>query len=121
MATNTLTDAPATTAALYRAIRTGSDGATVDSYRQPLPETGYWVGGQSWTLVKAVSRITPDDVAGFVSTHPNARYFGVWVENGRAYLDVVDHVPAERSAYALATARSEMAVFNIATGESEWL
>ncbi|MFF8831367.1 hypothetical protein [Streptomyces sp. NPDC015131] len=121
MATNTLVDAPATTAALFQAIRSGSEGVTVDSYGRELPETGYWVGGQSWTLVKAVSRVTPDDVAGFVSTHPEARYFGVWVEKGRAYIDAVDYVEGSRRAFALATVRSEMAVFNIGTGESEWL
>ncbi|WP_146132525.1 hypothetical protein [Streptomyces solincola] len=119
MNTITVTSATAVTAKLCAAIRNGVDGETVDATGGTLPTHGYWVGGRSWTLVKSASRVTPDDVAGFVSAHPTARYFGVWVENGRAYLDIADHVLSPRDAHAMAVERNEIAVFNIDTGECE--
>lgn len=108
-----------TTATLWHAIRNGSAGVTADSLGNELPHYGYWVGGQSWTLVKAIGRVTPDDVAGFVSAHPETRYFGMWVEDGRVYLDAVDLIYSATEAHAVASERRELSIFNISAGECE--
>lgn len=108
-----------TTASLWRAIQDGADGVTVDSLGNELPKYGYYVGGRSWTLVRAAHAVTPDDVAGYVSTHSDTRYFGMWIEGGRVYLDAVDLIYREADAHATGRERRELAVFNISTGECE--
>jgi hypothetical protein len=108
-----------TTAALWAAIRNGAEGVTVDALGNELPRYGYYVGGASWTLVRAAHAITPDDVAGYVSTHSGTRYFGMWVDGGRVYLDAVDLIYRESEAHETARERRELAVFNISTGECE--
>ena len=108
-----------TTAALWSAIRTGRDGVTVDALGNDLPRYGYYVGGQSWTFVRAAHAVTPDDVAGYVSAHSATRYFGMWVEGGRVYLDAVDLIYRETDAHETARERRELAVFNISSGECE--
>lgn len=120
MGTTVTRDATRVTRELWNATQTRSEGATVDALDFPLPHYGYWVGGQSWTLVKAADRVTPDDIAGFVSAHPSARYFGVWVEDDRAYFDVVDLIYREETARETARERHELAVFNISTRETEY-
>lgn len=104
---------------LWAAISGGQDGATVDALGGELPHYGYLVGGRSWTLVRAASRVTPDDVAGFVSANEDARYFGMWVDGGRVYLDAVDLIYRESDAKDAARERCELSIFNIRTGECE--
>lgn len=116
----TLTRDPVTaTRKLWDAVRTGQDGATVDVLGGEAPRYGYLVGGASWTLVRAASNLTPDDVAGFVSAHPHARYFGMWVDGGRVYLDVVDLVYRESDAFESARERAELSIYNVRTAECE--
>lgn len=117
---NTLVrDDTRTTASLWAAIQNGADGATVDALGNELPRYGYYVGGASWTLVRAAHAVTPDDVAGFVSTHPDTRYFGMWVEDGRVYLDAVTLIYRESEAHETARERRELAIYNISAGECE--
>jgi hypothetical protein len=107
-----------TTQELWSAIRDGAPGVTVDSWGGELPHYGYYVGGASWTLVRARNTITPDDVAGFVSQH-DSRYLGMWVDGDRVYLDAVDHIYRSTDAHAVATARRELEIYNISTRECE--
>ena len=94
-------------------------GFTVDRFNESLPRTGYFVGGQSWTLIRAAELLTPEDVDQYVSTHPNTRYFGMWVDDHKVYVDSVDHISDHDKAHAVASERHELAVFNITTGECE--
>ncbi|MEU3052263.1 hypothetical protein [Streptomyces griseus] len=119
MTTTTLTGTPAVTAELFGAIRSGSEGVTVGTRSNNLPTDGFWVGGRSWTLVKSVDRITPDDVAAYVTAHASAEFIGMWVERGRVFLDVADHVETAEAAHFIASARNEIAVFNIGSGQCE--
>lgn len=117
---DTLTrDDTRTTASLWHAIQNQAAGVTVDALGGEMPRYGYWVGGQSWTLVRAAHVITPDDVAGYVSTHSDARYFGMWVDGGRVYLDAVDLIYRASEAHETAYERRELSVFNISTGSCE--
>ncbi|MFD8117078.1 hypothetical protein [Streptomyces microflavus] len=119
MTTTTLTGAPAVTAELFGAIRSGKPGATVGVRNNTLPTDGFWVGGRSWTLVKSAERITPDDVAAYVTAHAAAEFIGMWVDGGRVFLDVTDHFETSGAAHSIASARNEIAVFNISSGQSE--
>jgi hypothetical protein len=112
-------DATRVTRELWAAISSGSEGTTVDANGGELPKYGYLVGGRSWTLVRAAHRITPDDVAGFVSRNSDSRYFGMWVEAGRVYLDAVDLIYRESEAFETARERCELAVFNARTAQCE--
>lgn len=102
-----------TTATLWHAIRNGEAGVTADSLGFELPHYGYYVGGQSPTLVMPTGTVTPDDVAGFVSTHPETRYFGMWEDDGKIYVDAVDLIYSGQRAMELARERGELAVFDI--------
>lgn len=104
---------------LWRAIADHADGFTVDALDDELPDHGYFVGGQSFTQIRPVALTTPDDVAGFVSVHPNTRFFGVWEDNGMIYIDAVDHVESDAQAHDLGRARKEIAIYNISTEECE--
>ena len=104
---------------LWAAIQSGQDGATVDALGFELPHYGWYVGGKSWTLVRAAEHITPDDVAGYVSVHPDTRYFGMWVDGGRVYLDSVDLIYREADAHTLGRKRRELSVYNISARECE--
>lgn len=119
MGTTLVRDDTRTTASLWAAIQNGSEGVTVDSLGNELPRYGYYVGGQSWTLVRAAHAVTPDDVAGYVSTHSATRYFGMWVDGGRVYIDAVDLIYRESEAHATARERRELAIYNISAGECE--
>lgn len=118
-ATMTATTTGYLTDVLYAAVQARVSGITLDTLGETLPESGYWVGGQSWTLTKSVDNFTRDDVEDYVAAHPASRFFGVWVENGRAYLDITDHVESARAAHQLACQRCEFAVFNISSGQCE--
>lgn len=113
-------DATAVTRALWSAIQSGKDGETVDALgRSGLPRYGYYVGGRSWTLVRAASNVTPDDVAGFVSANDDASFYGMWVDGGRVYIDAVDLIYSTPEAFRIARERCELSIFNISTGECQ--
>jgi hypothetical protein len=61
--------------------------------------------------------VTPDDVAGFISTHPETRYFGMWEDGGKIYIDAVDLIYSGSQAAELARERGELAYFDISDGQ----
>lgn len=96
----------------------GKDG-TVDSWDQPLPEAGFYVGGVRPSLVyKDVNHVDRSDLAWFIGG-TEARYFGVWVdsEDGQIYFDAVTHVEKLQDAVALGNEREEVAIWDIAENE----
>jgi hypothetical protein len=104
---------------LWSAIANGAPGATVDALGHSLPSEGYFVGGRSYVSVHPVDSITPDDVAGYVSSNSDARYFGMWEHDGKIFLDAVDWIVDRVHARQLGRLRREIEIFNIATGECE--
>lgn len=106
---------------LWTAIRTGQPGATVSATNTGLPSSGYFVGGESYAQVRHSSKITPDDVAAYVSAHPSVDLFGMWVDGGVVYLDAVTHVPNGFSAASLGRERGEKSIYNVTSGSCEAL
>lgn len=106
---------------IWWAVEEGQPGTTVDTKDQELPTTGYYVGGESWTLVRAWARITRQDVIDFVAAHPASRYIGMWMNGGRVYLDAVTHTDDQRTARNLGRDRRELSVYNITAARSEAL
>lgn len=104
---------------LWWATLNGCVGFTVDTHGESLPREGYFVGGQSYTLVRAANMITPDEITRYVQSHPNTRYFGMWVEDHQVYVDCVDHITDAATAHTLGQEREEIAIYNITTGECE--
>ena len=104
---------------LWWATLNGCVGFTVDTHNEPLPRNGYFVGGQSYTLVRAANMITPDEITRYVTSHPETRFFGMWVEGSDVYVDCVDHVTDAETAHQMGQDREEIAIYNIATGECE--
>lgn len=114
-----LHDNVAATSQLWNAIRNDADGVTVDVTGSALPTGGFFVGGSAEPLVKGQDHITPDDVAGYVSTHPEARFFGLWREGDQYWLDCTEHYADADAAHSVARQRHEIAVYNITTGGCE--
>lgn len=101
---------------LWNAVQGGQDGITVALDGSDLPASGYFVGGASWSLVRARELVTFKNVYDFVQAHPDAAYIGYWLDNGRAYLDVCDHEPSPFVARQLATDRHELSFYDASTG-----
>lgn len=105
-----------------------NQGATISAVHKPAPATGYVVasGQVPETVHVLAAHDVFDHALAFVDAHrallawPN-RYVGAWVDGRRFVLDVVE-IHAERAhALALAVARGETAIFNLATGETIYL
>lgn len=97
--------------------KTGEDG-TVSAYGEPLPESGYYVGGKVPSLVfNGISRVDRGEVGWWIGTNPS-RFYGVWVDSdtGKIYFDAVDHMKTERYALMAGRKRGEIAVWDIANG-----
>ncbi len=115
----TNTDATAAKITIWWAIEDRLPGTTVDTTGEKLPDHGYFVGGASWTLVRATDMITSEDVAAYLAAHTGARYVGMWTEDGRVYLDAVTHVNDRADAMRLGSDRHELAIYNITDAQAE--
>lgn len=95
------------------------EDGTIDTIGDPLPLTGFYVGGVRPSLVYSVfDQIDRGDVGWFVGG-TDARYFGVWTdtETGNVYIDAVTHVKTRKEALALGAERGEIAVWDILNSE----
>lgn len=110
-----------------------SGGASVPvSSNGSVPTSGYMVGGIYSEEVKATS-LAIWQVTTFVERglkvardlygEGSAAYLGSWLdaETGQVWFDVSEHVAERGAALRLAAKRGELAVYDIATGESVYI
>ena len=91
-------------------------GGTVSLANLPLPTTGYFVGGAVPELVfESFVTVNGPKIVEFVESAPS-RYVEWWVdtETGRVHVDAVNWYQEEFAAGAIARARGELAVWDIA-------
>ncbi len=107
---------------VFNSIVHDVDG-TIDVTGNPLPTTGYYVGGAAEALVfdsvtDANHSTALRDIALFVDGS-ESRYIGWWkdTETGRVYVDATDRVSTLRDALALGQIRGEIAVWDIANAK----
>lgn len=101
------------------------DGGTVPLNGLPLPSMGYYVGGSVPSLIMEAADVdsrgqhvaTLQSVINFVS-RAGTPYVGVWRdhETNKIYFDAVNWFADGSTAMAVAFARSEIAVWDIANG-----
>lgn len=120
-----------TAAALISAARE-DDGATLDRYGRLPVVTGWAVGGactgfnvpsiETYPSKAAAPGGLATRVARWIQAQPsNVEYFGSWQEMGCVYFDGVDIIPAYLDAIMLAFERGEKAIYNLATGQTEYV
>lgn len=96
-----------------------NEGGTVPATDEPLPNTGYWVGGKYPSLVfKSVEDLDRGEIAWWIGTH-KARWYGSWVdpETGQVYIDAVTHMHYQGTEWDLGKVRGEISIWDIAEGK----
>lgn len=103
---------------LVAMAKAGEDG-TVSTHGEPLPESGYYVGGKSPSLIfESAELVDRGEVGWWLGTNRACDYYGVWADQstGKIYLDGVSHVNNHDLAIAIAELRGEIAIWDIASG-----
>ena len=105
---------------IWWAIEDHEPGMTISpaTLDDAAPDHGYYVGGASWSMVRAAAMITRDDVRTFIAAHADAPFIGMWTEDGRVFLDAVDHITDRDDAIKLGRERHELAIYDIANGQT---
>lgn len=96
----------------------GADG-TISAQDEPLPRSGYFVGGVIPSLVfKGASSIDRGELAYWIGSNEPTPFYEVWVDTdtNKVYFDGVDHVNYLVGAKTLAQMRGEIAVWDIVAG-----
>lgn len=85
---------------------------------------GYMVGGVVPTHVEVLHDVAQvaDTLEWFAHKHADileshVTFLGTWIDGGRVYLDVSQHVVKREDALALGRARGELAIWDCAEGE----
>lgn len=94
-------------------------GGTVRLSDEPLPSSGYWVGGGGQELIyDSLVTLRGSEVRAFVAACPTD-YVGWWVdsETGRIHLDWVDWTGSRTGAHWLGRQRGEIAIWDIANAK----
>jgi len=93
-------------------------GATVPLNDEPVPSTGFMVGGLAPEWSAPADVLTIRRVRDFVNVHQNARFLGSWVEGDRVVFDVSEHFDTWLDALLAARARGEREVYDLANQTS---
>jgi hypothetical protein len=96
----------------------GEDG-TVSAHNIDLPTTGYYVGGKYPSLTFDYPHLVDrGEIAWWIGNNPSP-WYGVWVDSddGKVYIDAVNHVDSQRVALSLGRIRQEIAVWDIENGK----
>lgn len=97
-------------------------GAVVDL--QARYGSGYLVSVEEYGDTPLLPRVTLSDrIARLWPRHigPHVQYVGTWVDGGKVYVDGSTVIPDLRIALALARKHGQRAIYNITTGESEYI
>lgn len=96
----------------------GADG-TISAADEPLPRSGYFVGGKIPSLVfDNVTQIDRGELAYWIGVNTPMPFYGVWVDTdtGKIYFDGVNHESSPIVAGDLGRARGELAIWDIEAG-----
>ncbi len=98
----------------------GRDGSV--SLAGNTPESGFMVGGASFTVTVTPAKFSEDIVREFILSNAEKLstpdyYVGWWTHNGRIYLDVSNKVESSYTAVHIGRVRKEIAVWDVAKGE----
>ena len=107
---------------ILSAVRGGSEGGTFPLASESLPDTGFYVGGviSSLILVPGDTSATEElaDTEVFVAElqRLGVGYVGHWTDedDGRVYIDGVEHHTTEFAAASVARERHEISIWDIA-------
>ena len=105
---------------------TTREGGLSANYIGRAPKTGYMVGGvvPSRTVDAAAGRAAISSVIREFYSENRAvlkrpgTYLGTWVDGGKVYIDISQRTGTKKRALELGRARGELAVYDVARGES---
>lgn len=96
----------------------GVDG-TISARDEPLPRSGYLVGGAFPSLVfDALDQVDRGELAYWIGSNEPMPYYGTWVdtETGKIYFDGVEHYEYLAVAESVGSTRKEIAIWDIEAG-----
>jgi hypothetical protein len=104
--------------AAYDAIQ--KQGGVTISVRGEVPKKGFAVAGIGATE-KVIEAVTLKDVREYMRANKAIlaeprRFLGAWVSDGKTYLDVPEIIPDRDEALKTATARGELAIYDLGAG-----
>jgi len=91
-----------------------------------IPSSGYMVSIQGCEEVYNTEDVTDDTIPGYITRHvkqlllPGA-YLGAWLDGWEVYLDISVNVDSLEDALDLAHNNSQLAIYDISSGESIYL
>lgn len=96
-------------------FRCNADG----TYSRPENIGGYYVSRAGAEVQVAAGDLTYGELVTYVRNHATVlaapdNYFGVWIEDGIAYLDVTTQVENYHSAVALGRKNKQLAIWDVA-------
>ena len=100
-------------------------GFSVQVASGSIPSSGYMVSIQGCEEVYYTEDITNDTIPGYITRKkelllPGA-YFGAWLDGSKVYLDVSINVESLEDALNLARNNSQLAIYDLGSGESIYL
>jgi len=100
-------------------------GFSVQVASGSIPSSGYMVSIQGCEEVYHTEDVTDDTIPGYITRIkelllPGA-YLGAWLDGSKVYLDVSINVDDLQDALDLARENSQLAIYDLATGDSIYL
>lgn len=97
-------------------------GFTVDVHTFRRPDSGFAFSARP-DCERRLARLTPRAIRAYARDYardllPNGAHLGAWRDGGTWYLDVSTVTEDETLARVLAFAASQLAIFNLSTGQS---
>ena len=94
-----------------------NNGATLDKSGLPLAYTcGYQVSKKDLEIIPAY-RLTKKHLIDMLDKLPKGSNLGVWIDNGKAYIDQSIRVLNKTKALQLGKALNQISIYNWATGD----
>jgi len=101
-------------------------GFSVQVASGSIPSSGYMVSIQGCEEVYYSEDVTDDTIPGYITRHvkqlllPGA-YLGAWLDGSKVYLDISINVASLEDALNLARNNSQLAIYDISSGDSIYL
>lgn len=93
-------------------------GATLDKQGSPLAYAkGYQVSEQDLEIIPAY-KLTKKHLMEMLNRLADGKCLGVWIDNGKAYIDCSEYVSTKKQALKLGKQRKQLSVWNWKAGEA---
>ena len=95
-----------------------NNGATLNKQGESLSYAkGYQVSEQDLEIIPAY-KLTKKHLIDMLNRLPMGKCLGVWIDNGKAYIDCSEYVNTKKQALKLGKQRKQLSVWNWKAGEA---